>query len=93
MKLNRKLDKYFDLAESGTSVRQEVIGGTTTFMTMAYILFVQPAVMSAAGMDAGAVLIATCLSSAAATIIMGLYARYPVALVFALRYIYIAVSG
>ncbi len=74
------LEKLFHLTSVGTTVRQEILGGLTTFMTMAYILFVQPAVMSAAGMDAGAVLMATCLASAFATVMMGLYARYPIAL-------------
>jgi adenine/guanine/hypoxanthine permease len=61
-------------------MRREVVGGVTTFLAMAYILFVQPAMLGAAGMDPGAVLTATCLSSALATLIMGLWARYPVAL-------------
>jgi len=74
------LDRFFKLREHGTSVRIEVIAGITTFMTMAYIIFVQPFVLSAAGMDAGAVMVATCLSAAIATILMGLWARYPIAL-------------
>ncbi len=74
------LEKLFQLKTAGTDVRQEMLGGLTTFMTMAYICFVQPAVMGAAGMDPGAVLLATCLASAAATVMMGLYARYPIAL-------------
>ena len=74
------LEKLFQLKTAGTNVRQEMLGGLTTFMTMAYICFVQPAVMGAAGMDPGAVLLATCLASAAATVMMGLYARYPIAL-------------
>ena len=73
------LDRLFRLAESGTTVRTEVIAGTTTFLTMAYIIFVQPAVLSAAGMDAGAVLTATCLATAIATLIMALAANYPFA--------------
>jgi AGZA family xanthine/uracil permease-like MFS transporter len=74
------LEKIFKLSKLDTNVKKEFIGGSTTFMTMAYIIFVQPAVLSAAGMDFGAVLLATCLSSAVATIIMGLYANYPIAL-------------
>ena len=70
----------FNLAQLNTTVKQEFIGGTTTFMTMAYILFVQPTVLSAAGMDFGAVLLATCISSAVAMVVMALYANYPVAL-------------
>ncbi len=74
------LDKFFKLRENKTDVRTEVIAGLTTFMTMAYIIFVQPFVLGAAGMDHDAVVIATCVSAAVATIIMGLWARYPIAL-------------
>ena len=74
------LDKLFRLQERGTSVTQEVVGGITTFMTMAYIIFVQPAVLSAAGMDFGSVMVATCLSSALATFLMAFLANYPIAL-------------
>ncbi len=70
----------FRLAENGSTVRREAAAGVTTFMTMAYIICVQPAVLSAAGMDAGAVLVATCLASALASLLMGLLANYPVAL-------------
>ncbi len=73
------LEKRFALAAHGTTVRTEVLAGVTTFLTMAYILFVQPAVMSAAGLDFGAVLTATCLASAAATTLMALLANYPIA--------------
>ena len=74
------LDKFFNLTEAKTNLKQEFIGGSTTFFTMAYIIFVQPAVLSASGMDFGAVMVATCISSALATLVMGLYARYPIAL-------------
>ncbi|MGB3341924.1 MAG: NCS2 family permease [bacterium] len=74
------LEKIFKLKTNNTTVSQEMIGGTTTFMTMAYIIFVQPAVLSAAGMDFGAVMIATCLSSAVATFLMAFLANYPIAL-------------
>ena len=74
------LERWFGLAAAGTTVKTEVLGGVTTFATMAYILFVQPAMLSAAGMDAGAVLAATCIASALATFVMGAWARYPVAL-------------
>ncbi len=60
--------------------RKEIIGGIVTFMSMAYIIFVQPSVLSQAGMDFGAVMMATCLSAAFATLMMGLYANYPIAL-------------
>jgi AGZA family xanthine/uracil permease-like MFS transporter len=72
------LDRYFRLSAAGTSVRTEVVAGATSFLTSAYILFVQPAVLGAAGMDAGAVLTATCLASALATLLMGIAANYPI---------------
>ncbi len=74
------LDKYFGLSERGTTVRTEILAGFTTFLTMAYIIFVNPAILSATGMDKGAVFVATCIASALATGIMGLYANYPLAL-------------
>jgi len=78
-------DRFFRLTENKTTVRTELLAGMTTFLTMAYIIFVQPAVLSggmfnkATGMDFGSITTATCLSAALATIIMGLYARYPIA--------------
>jgi len=77
--MNQFLDRQFALTESRTTVRTEVIAGITTFLTMAYIIFVQPAVLSACGMDFGAVLTATCLSTALATTLMALMANYPIA--------------
>lgn len=74
------LNRYFKLGENKTTIRVEMVGGVTTFMTMSYIIFVQPAILSAAGMDKGAVMVATCLASAIATFLMGLLARYPIAL-------------
>jgi len=74
------MEKIFKLREHGTNVRTEVTAGITTFMTMAYIIFVQPVFMSAAGMDFGAVMVATCISSALATFLMGFWANYPIAL-------------
>lgn len=74
------LDRYFKLAENGTSVRTEVLAGITTFLTMAYIIFVNPAILADAGIDRGAAFVATCLAAAIGTAIMGLYANYPVAL-------------
>jgi len=71
---------WFDLQAAGTDVRTEVLGGVTTFMTMAYIVFVNPSVLSGAGMDFGAVMTATCISAAVATLAMGLAANYPIAL-------------
>lgn len=79
------LERFFRLAENKTSVRIETLAGVTTFLTMAYIIFVQPAVLSGAmfgkptGMDFGAVTTATCLAAALATALMALLARYPIA--------------
>jgi AGZA family xanthine/uracil permease-like MFS transporter len=73
-------EKLFHFKEHNTSITQETIGGLTTFMTMAYIIFVQPAVLAAAGMDFGAVMVATCVSSALATFLMAFLANYPIAL-------------
>jgi len=74
------LERMFKLRENNTTVHTEVFAGLTTFMTMAYIIFVNPSILSLAGMDFGAVLVATCLSAALATITMGLVANYPFAL-------------
>ncbi|HKA22404.1 MAG TPA: NCS2 family permease [Blastocatellia bacterium] len=73
------LKDYFKLKENGTSVRIEALAGLTTFATMAYIIFVQPVVLGAAGMDAGAVFTSTCLITAFATVLMAFLANYPVA--------------
>ncbi len=77
--MNAWLDKRFRLSENGTTVRTELLGGATTFMTMSYIIFVQPAILGMTGMDRGAVMVATCLAAALATLLMGLLARYPIA--------------
>lgn len=73
------LDRYFGLTEQNTDVRTEIIAGITTFLTMAYIMFVNPHILGEAGMDKGAVFVATCIAAAAGTLIMGLYANYPIA--------------
>jgi AGZA family xanthine/uracil permease-like MFS transporter len=79
------IERLFKLSENKTTVRVEVLAGVTTFLTMAYIIFVQPAVLSGkifgtdTGIDFGAVTTATCLSAALATAIMAIYARYPIA--------------
>ncbi len=78
--LSARLDAYFKLTEHGTTVRTEILAGTTTFLTMAYIAFANPAMLADAGMDFGAVFVATCLAAAIGTAIMGLHANYPVAL-------------
>jgi adenine/guanine/hypoxanthine permease len=73
------IERFFRLTEHRTTVRTEVVAGVTTFVTMAYIIFVQPTVLRAAGMDFGAVLVATCLASGIATLMMGIFANYPIA--------------
>ena len=74
------LESTFKLSEHGTTVRTEILAGITTFLTMAYIMFVNPSILSATGMDPGAVFVATCLAAAIGSAIMGLYANYPIAL-------------
>ena len=74
------LDKLFKLQAHGTTVRTEVIAGITTFLTMAYIIFVNPNVLAKTGMDHGAVFVATCIAAAIGSFIMGFYANLPVAL-------------
>ena len=78
--MNDFLDRYFGLERHGTDVRTEVIAGVTTFLTMVYIVFVNPAILANAGMDKGAVFVATCVAAAVSTLIMALYANYPIAL-------------
>ena len=77
--LPRVLERFFKLTEHHTTPRTEAVAGVTTFLTMAYIIFVQPTVLGAAGMDFGAVLVATCLASGVATLLMAFLANYPIA--------------
>jgi AGZA family xanthine/uracil permease-like MFS transporter len=74
------LERLFRLSDHGTTVRTEMLGGLTTFATMSYIVFVNPAVLSQTGMDFGAVMTATCLAAGLATWVMGLAANYPIAM-------------
>ena len=74
------LEKFFKLKENGTNIRTEVIAGFTTFLTMAYILAVNPSILSAAGMDANALFTATALAAIAGTLVMALWAKLPFAL-------------
>src|SRR6056300_1176184 len=74
------LEKMFDLQANNTNIKQEFLAGFTTFITMAYIIFVNPQMMSASGMDYGASFVGTCLAAALACIVMGLYSNWPVAL-------------
>ncbi|WP_069384294.1 NCS2 family permease [Halomonas caseinilytica] len=77
--LKRLIDDHFKLSEHGTDVKTEVIAGITTFLTMAYIIFVNPSILSESGMDYGAVFVATCVAAAIGCLIMGLWANYPIA--------------
>ena len=74
------LEKLFELKKTGTTVRRELVAGLTNFMTISYIIFVQPSLLSIAGMDYGAVMVATCVSSAIATFFMAFLTNYPVVL-------------
>lgn len=75
----RVIERLFHVTASGSTIRTEILAGLTTFVTMAYIIFVQPTVLSAAGMDFGAVLVATCVASGLATLLMAFLANYPIA--------------
>lgn len=74
------LEKFFHLQENNTTIRTELVAGITTFMTMSYIIFVNPSILSEAGMDFGAVMVATIVASSTAMILMGLWVNYPIAL-------------
>jgi len=74
------LERYFGLEAQGTDVRTEFIAGLTTFLTMVYIVFVNPSILGKTGMDTGAVFVATCVAAAVSTMVMALYANYPIAL-------------
>lgn len=76
--MKEKLLSYFEIEKLGTTVRREILAGFTTFISMAYILFVNPTVLGASGMDEGAVFTATALASAIGCILMGVLARYPI---------------
>lgn len=74
------LESVFHLEENQTTVRRELLAGLTTFMTMAYVVVVNPQILSEAGMPVDGVLFATCVSATAATLVMGIWANYPIAL-------------
>jgi AGZA family xanthine/uracil permease-like MFS transporter len=76
----KHLESYFEFSRLGTNWRTEILAGVTTFLTMAYIVLVNPAILSAAGLPLAAVTAATCLSAAFGSILMGIIARYPIAL-------------
>src|SRR5450631_1356682 len=75
-----RLERYFEFQKLGADWKTEILAGFTTFMTMAYIVFVNPAILHEAGMPLAAVTAATCLSAAAGSFLMGGFARYPIAL-------------
>jgi adenine/guanine/hypoxanthine permease len=74
------MQSYFELKQHGTDIRTEFIAGVTTFLTMVYIVFVNPIILGKAGMDPGAVFVATCVAAAVSTFVMAFYANYPIAL-------------
>jgi AGZA family xanthine/uracil permease-like MFS transporter len=80
MSLRDRLEHYFQFKQLGADWRTEILAGLTTFMTMAYIIFVNPSILAAAGMPLGAVTAATCLSAAFGSVLMGAFANYPIAL-------------
>jgi len=78
--MNNWLNNFFAIKQNNSSIRTELIAGVTTFLAMAYITVVNPSILSQAGMDFGAVFVATCIAAAFGSIIMGVYANYPIAL-------------
>jgi adenine/guanine/hypoxanthine permease len=74
------VERWFGVARQGSSIRTELVAGVTTFLTMAYIMFVNPSILAAAGMDPGAVFVATCVAAMFGSLVMGVFANYPVAL-------------
>jgi len=78
--MREKLEVYFEFGRLGTNWRTEILAGFTTFVTMAYIIFVNPSILADAGMNVAATTAATCISAAFGSILMGVLARYPIAL-------------
>src|SRR5208283_5436754 len=76
----KRLESYFEFTRLGTNWRTEILAGITTFLTMAYIVLVNPSILASAGMPLAAVTAATCISAGFASILMGVLARYPIAL-------------
>ena len=74
------LENFFSVSEHQTSIQKEILAGVTTFITMAYIIFVNPQMMAQSGMDYGAIFVGTCLAAAVACLFMGLFANWPVGL-------------
>ena len=82
--MQKQIESFFKLNENNTTIKIEFIAGLTTFMTMSYIILVEPTLLQKTGMDFGSVMVATCLSSAIGTLLMGLFANYPIALAAAM---------
>src|SRR5438552_17797606 len=80
MNMRERLERYFEFKELGADWKTEILAGATTFITMAYIVFVNPTILRETGMPFTAVVAATCLSAAFGSLVMGAYARYPIAL-------------
>ena len=74
------LNSFFELKLNNTDIKSEIIAGLTTFLTMAYIIFVNPQIMEASGMDKGAIFVGTCLAAAIACFVMGIFANWPIGL-------------
>ena len=74
------LEKFFEIENNGSSLQKELIAGVTTFITMAYIIFVNPQIMEVSGMDKGAIFVGTCLAAAIACLVMGIFANWPIGL-------------
>src|SRR6185437_8464747 len=74
------LERWFSLKQQGTTPRTELVAGVTTFLTMVYIVFVNPLILGKTGMDMGAVFVATCIAAAVSSLVMALSANYPIAL-------------
>jgi len=87
------MEKTFIFKFSNSSLRQEIIGGFTTFITMSYIIFAQPLVLSQVGMNKGAVMVATCIASSIAMCLMAILANYPFALAPAMGHNFYFVYG
>src|SRR5437868_13785313 len=97
MSLRHRLEQYFELKALGTNWRTEILAGFTTFMTMAYIIFVNPSILHESGMPLAAVTAATCISAAVGSLLMGGLANYPIALAPRMGlnayFIYVVVTG
>ena len=78
--MSKFINNFFRIHDSGSNIRTELLAGVTTFMTMSYIIFVNPEIIAKSGMPSGAVMVATCLASAIGSLVMGLYANYPIGL-------------